>query len=215
MPRRSTFYTLLCSLLLASATRGEEKALEPPVKALTGMDALDNVKKIEVGNLITIQILEDKRDAVQQYVAVSGEIQAPYLGLTKAVSLTCRTLAYQLKNGLEKGFFKEATVTVTCDFKPHKCEDCSLEFDYSTVVALGNVSKTGKYLLPEDTDLSVTGLLELAGGTISKKKIPAIVIIRRTPQGNKRILVNTEAALIEKRREYDLFLRRDDVVIVE
>ena len=202
-------------MLLASAAQGEEKALEPPVKALTGKDALDDVKKIEVGNLITIQILEDERDAIQQYVAVTGEIQAPYLGLTKAVGLTCRTLACQLKNGLEKSLFKEATVTVTCDFKPHKCEDCSLEFDYSTVVALGKVSKTGKYLLPDNTDMTVAGLLELAGGTISQKKIPAILIVRKTPQGNKRILVNARAVLTEKRSEYDLFLRRDDVVIVE
>lgn len=202
-------------MLLASAAQGEENALEPPVKVLTGKDALDDVKKIEVGNLITIQILEDERDAIQQYVAVTGEIQAPYLGLTKAVGLTCRTLACQLKNGLEKSLFKEATVTVTCDFKPHKCEDCSLEFDYSTVVALGKVSKTGKYLLPDNTDMTVAGLLELAGGTISQKKIPAILIVRKTPQGNKRILVNARAVLTEKRSEYDLFLRRDDVVIVE
>jgi hypothetical protein len=42
----------------------------------------------------------------------------------------------------------------------------------------------------------------------SQEKFPKFQI-------NKRFLVNTKAASIKKRSEYDLFLRPDDVVIVE
>jgi len=91
----------------------------------------------------------------------------------------------------------------------------SNKIDTPGLIVFGFVSKQGKYKLTDDQELTVSGLLHLAGGTISKNKVPKIAIIRKTPQGNKRILVNTKAILVEKRGEYDLFLRPDDVVIVE
>lgn len=63
--------------------------------------------------------------------------------------------------------------------------------------------------------MTVSELIRLAGGHTSQKAVPKIQIVRKTPQGNKRILVNAKAILIQKRSEYDLFLRRDDFVIVE
>ncbi len=69
--------------------------------------------------------------------------------------------------------------------------------------------------MPDDKELTLTGLLELAGGITSPSKIPVITIVRRTPHGNKTILVNVKAALVQKRKDYDLFLRRDDLVTVE
>lgn len=206
---------MLGVLLLASTTRSEEKAPERPVKTLTSIDVLDNVKKIEIGNVITIRFMEDKRDALQQNVAVTGEIQAPYLGLVRAAGLTCRELAFKLKTELEKSFFKEATVLVTLDAlgdysKRIVCPDL-----VPFVVAFGSIAKQGKFDLASIPDHKLSGLLKLAGGHTSKRSVPKIQIIRKTPMGNKRILVNTKAVLIEKNSAYDLFLRRDDVVIVE
>jgi hypothetical protein len=106
MPKRSIFYALLCSMLLASASRGEEKALDPPVKAPTSMDALDNVTKLKPGWCISLRIIEDKREELQQTIAATREVQVPYLGLTKAAGMTCRELAFQIKADLEKTFLK-------------------------------------------------------------------------------------------------------------
>jgi polysaccharide export outer membrane protein len=195
-------------------TQSEEASSQVLLKMPASMEELDNRKRIKPGHLVSIQILEDKRDPVQQIVAITGEVQAPYLGLTKADGLTCHELARQIKTGLEKTFLKEATVLVSCELYSLENDPCLVK-EISFAVANGKVAKTGKYALPENKDLAVSGFLELAGGYISSRNIPKIVIVRRTPQGNKRILVNSQAVLIKKRSEYDLVLRHGDVVIVE
>lgn len=207
-------FSICCVFLLVGIARSDETKSAPALKMPTSMEDLDKVKPIKPGYLVAIQILEDKRGALQQIVTITGDVQAPYLGSTKANELTCRELADQIKAGLEKSFFKEATVLVSSDFYSRENELCGWR-KLSVVVAKGKVAKTGKYALPEDKDLAVSGFLELAGGHISQKKIPAIRIVRKTPQGDKSILVNTKAVLIQKRSEYDLVLRDGDVVIVE
>jgi protein involved in polysaccharide export with SLBB domain len=179
------------------------------------MKDLDHSTKLRSGDSVTIRIVEDKHGTLRQLVSTTGEIHAPYLGLLKAEGLTCRELAHHMKAGLEKEVFKKATVIVFREGE-HEAEDveerfCELEF----VVIFGAIAKQGKFDLVSNPDLTVTGLLKLAGGLTSKDSAARIWIVRKTPQGNERILVNAKAILVKKRSEYDLFLRPDDVVIVE
>lgn len=185
-------------------------------EVLTKMETLDNSYPIQAGDLVSIRILEDKRDAFKQKVSPAGEIQAPYLGLFKSTGLTPRKLAFKLKAQLEEKFFPTATVLVTVeklvmtDGQP--TGGCpKLEF----VILYGAVAKAGHFDFPRNADVTISSLLHRAGGHTSKQKTPKIKIIRKTPQGYKCILVNTQAALNENRSDYDLFLRIDDVVIVE
>ncbi|MDZ4402114.1 polysaccharide biosynthesis/export family protein [Prosthecobacter sp.] len=178
------------------------------------MEALDNAWQLKPENTISIRILEDKRDALQQRVAITGEIHVPYLGLIKAEGLTCRELALKIKAGLEKEFFKIATVLVTKDEDViPKVVKCFLQ--PPTVVLFGKAKRTGIYDLPTDRDQTVSGLLEKAGGHTSEETAPKIRVVRKTPLGNKTILVNSKAVLIQKRPEFDLFLREGDVMFVE
>ncbi|MCB1275950.1 MAG: polysaccharide biosynthesis/export family protein [Prosthecobacter sp.] len=179
------------------------------LKMPASMAELDRLKPIEIGHVITIRVVEDKRAALQQVVSVTGMIQAPYLGALNAEGLTCREVADNIKAGLEKDFFRTATVLVL-DCGEHVPSECALEF----AVVFGAVTKEGKYDLSQQ-DTTVSNLLNQTGGYNGKRTPPRIYIIRKTPQGNKRLLVNTRAVFVEKRPEYDLFLRPDDFVIVE
>ncbi len=202
-------------MLLASLARAEGKAPGQPVKTLTSMDALDNFTRLKPGD-VNIEIVEDKHKAVNQLIAVTGEIQAPYVGFVKAEGLTCRKLAYKLKGELEKGIFKVATVFVKRDPWDEPLDEKIAYRDRTPyVVIFGSLAKQGKFDLNSIPNQKLSGLLNLAGAHFPKLRAPKIHIVRRTPQGNKRILVNTWALLFEKRMEYDLFLRRDDVVIVD
>lgn len=110
------------------------------------MEALDNQRRLKSENIVSIRILEDKREALQQVVAVTGEIQVPYLGLLKAEGLTCRELALQIKAGLEKEFFKVATVLVTKDEDvTPRLVKCFLQ--PPTVVLFGD-GKADRYIRP-------------------------------------------------------------------
>lgn len=92
-------------------------------------------------------------------------------------------------------------------------EICYLE-EPPFFVIFGQVARLGKYELPYDGSLTISQAIENAGGHTSSEAVPKITIIRKTPQGNKFIRVNTRALLIQKDEKYDLFLRKDDVIIV-
>lgn len=204
-------------MALPAPTVGRAETIsKEQVKAIKRMELLDNKWRLAPGDVVSIKIVEDKHDALQQIIAVTGEIQAPYLGQVRADGLTCKELAYKLKAELEKSFFKEATLVVILGLRmDHECRIVCPDLMIPFVVAFGSIAKQGKFDLASIPDHKLSGLLKLAGGHTSKRSVPKIQIIRKTPMGNKRILVNTKAVLIEKDIDYDLFLRPDDVVIVE
>jgi protein involved in polysaccharide export with SLBB domain len=184
-------------------------------EALKNMGSLDDAYRLSLGDMISIDVLEDTHGALQVRVSPTGEAFAPYLGQVTAAGLTAKELASQLKGRLaEEKFFPDAHVNVSLDKlatdAPPEAGDCTVEF----VVVFGGVAKTGKYDYPPFEDLTVSDLLSRAGGLTSSNRNPKIYIYRRTPQGQKRILVNTQAALGKKHAEYDLILRIDDIVIV-
>lgn len=210
------FSALWGMMLLTSVAAGEEKSSALMVHKITDMDALDSMWRLQPWNVISIRVLEDKRDAIQQAISASGEVVAPYLGTIKAAGLTCRELALKIKAGLEPSFFEHATVLVVRDSKdqpPPSRFACPIA--PPSVVIFGKAAKTGTYDLPDGKDLTVSAFLARAGGHTSSKAIPVIRIVRKTPAGTKTILINSKAVLIQKDRKYDLILRAGDVMLVE
>ena len=204
-------------LLLAPKAGCQEKTSTRKIDTLMSMDELDNSEKLKPAYTISIRILEDKRDALQQYVRTTGEIVAPYIGLIKADGLTCRELAFKIKPELEKSFFEDATVLVTLDAVgvPRRTgERISCPLDPPFVVAFGAIAKQGKYDFEGIPDHKLSALIKRAGGFTSKSTIPKIRVIRKTAEGNKTFVIDGKA-LLNKKREADLVLQASDVMIVE
>jgi len=171
---------------------------------------------IQIGYVISIQILEDKRDAMQQRVAVTGEIQMPYIGLMRAAGKTCAELAEEARRQIEPTYLSKATVVVKIDDKSAVKDRIICWVGFPTVCVMGNVQKAGKYDLPTNKNTTVSAQLVRAGGHKSaRNEVPKIKIVRTTPQGEKTIVVNTHGIWVEKKTEYDLVLRDNDVMIVE
>ena len=119
----------------------------------------------------------------------------------------CLTLFFLLPfTGLQAGL-----VTKPGDHPGAVVQSCYMEPPF---VIFGQVARPGKYDLPYDGSLTIRQAIENAGGHTSSEAVPKITIVRKTPQGNKFIRVNTRALLIQKDEKYDLFLRQDDVIIV-
>lgn len=210
------FFGVSCIMLITPFARSAEQASKEQAKAIKRMELLDHQRRLKPWDVVSIRIVEDKREALFQTVDRTGEMQCPYTGLMSVAGLTCRDVAFRCKSALEKNFFRTATVLVllTDKFPPEQVLTTRCPGpDY--LVAHGKVLKPGKYDFPYDRDITVSEFLKRAGGPISRREVPRIQIVRHTPKGNKRILVNSRAVLIEKRKEFDLFLRWEDVVIVE
>lgn len=182
---------------------------------LTSMDVLDNNRPISAGDTISIRILEDRREALQQVVAVTGEVQAPYVGLVQAKGKTCRELAYTIKKELEKNFFKNATVVIAIDRINPDDLIREKEVDLDFYVVFGIVARQGKYDLPANEDISISQAILRAGGFAQFANKEKVKVIRKTPQGNKTILVNVDGIMRQGDLERDIFIRKDDVIIIE
>lgn len=197
---------------VAAPTTG---SLNAGAAVLSSMDVLDNNQPISVGDTVSIRILEDRRDALQQVVAVTGEVQAPYVGLVNARGKTCRDLAFTIKRELEKNFFKNATVVIAID-KLNPADQMKIgESELEFYVMFGFVARQGKYDLPSNEDISISQAILRAGGFAQFAKKNKVKIIRKTPQGNKTILVNVDGIMRQGDLERDIFIRKDDVIIVE
>jgi protein involved in polysaccharide export with SLBB domain len=201
--------------LKKSNSTASQGTVNPGAAVLTSMDVLDNNRPISSGDAISIRILEDRRDALQQVVAVTGEVQVPYVGLVNAKGKTCRDLAFTLKKELEKNFFKNATVVIAIDrLNPDeqmRMHDVDVEF----YVMFGYVARQGKYDLPANEDISISQAILRAGGFAQFANKEKVKVIRKTPQGNKTILVNVDGIMRRGDLERDIFIRKDDVIIVE
>lgn len=145
----------------AAATGGSVNA---GAAVLSSMDVLDNNQTIASGDLISIRILEDRRDALQLTVAVTGEVQVPYVGLVTAKGKTCRELAFAIKKELEKNFFQHATVVIAIDKINLEDSIRTQEKELDFYVMFGIVAKQGKYDLPANEDISISQAILRAGG---------------------------------------------------
>lgn len=179
---------------------------------LTSMEVLDNSRQIMPGYVVSIRILEDRKDAVQQRVAVTGEVQVPYIGLVRAAGRTCRELAYSIKRDLEKSFFISATVVIAIDQIPETDSIYSKEIETFTV--FGFVLKQGKYDLPATEDVTVSQAILRAGGFAQFADKKHVRIVRTTPQGEKSILVDVESIMVKGQMQKDIYLRKNDVLII-
>jgi protein involved in polysaccharide export with SLBB domain len=182
---------------------------------LSSMDVLDNNQPIASGDLISIRVLEDRKEALQMQVAVTGEVQVPYVGLVTAKGKTCRELAFGIKKELEKNFVQHATVVIAIDKINNDDAMRMREVDLEFYVMFGIVAKQGKYDLPSNEDISISQAILRAGGFAQFANKEKVKIIRKTPQGNKTIMVNVDGIMRQGDLERDVFIRKDDVIIVE
>ncbi len=183
--------------------------------SLTSMDVLDTTRPIQPGYTISIRILEDRKPAEQQKVAVTGEVQVPYVGLIRAAGRTCRDLAMAIKRDLEKSFFISATVVIAIDDIPvNPRGPGGYEGEVETYTMFGFVMKQGKYDLPYNEDLSISQAILRAGGFAQFGDVKHVKIVRNTPQGEKRILVNVDDIMRKGDLQKDIYIRKNDVVII-
>jgi len=84
--------------------------------------------------------------------------------------------------------------------------------EYFTV--FGQVLRQGKYELPFDEDVSISQALLRAGGPAQFANLSKVRLIRKTPQGNKTVLVDVEQIMTRGTLENDIIIRSNDVLII-
>ena len=183
------------------------------------LDQLDNTRPLGVGDFVIFRIVEDHNAPSVLRVQDSGDILVPHITLAKAAGKTCREVAISVKRELEKKYYKIATVIIALD---HAAPSIRTSGGGGGGVGVpefftifGQVQKQGKYELPLDEDVSISQAILRSGGFAQFANTKEVKIVRRTPGGNKNIIVNLEAIMTKGALDFDIYIRNNDVIIVK
>lgn len=199
----------------APSNRGDEAR---GAGLIDSMERLDGVQTLMYDDKVSFRIVEEGGQPISLRVQDSGDIQAPYVGLVKAIGKTPKALAYEIKSALEGTYFVKATVIIALDERPlqpgaGRRSFLAQQVEFFTI--FGQVIRQGKYELPDNEDVTVSQAILRAGGFSQFAKATAVKVIRKTPQGNKTIIVNVDAIMTKGELERDIYIRNNDVIIVK
>jgi len=168
----------------------------------------DDKYKLRAGDRVSFQILEDREPPKSFLVGDSGELDVPYLGRISAADRTCKQLASEIQQLLEKEYYYNATVILGLD---------SANKFLGRIYVWGQVRSQGPIDIALNENLTAGKAILRAGGFAefaSKKKVK---LIRSLPQdsNSKQVTeLNMIAILEEGAVERDVTLRPDDLIIV-
>ncbi len=168
---------------------------------------LDDTHKLAIGDHLTFQIMEDKDDPKPLYVTDSGDLEAPYLGLFPAEGKTCKTLAGELEKGLEKEYYRHATVILAVD---------SMTKSRGKIYLSGPVRIPGPQEIPSDEVFTLSKAILRAGGFGDFADERKVKVYRKSRPGEPGQTFTVDVGLIlEKgRNDLDLTLEAGDMVYV-
>jgi polysaccharide export outer membrane protein len=120
-------------------------------------------RRIETGDVIIIEVFDEKTLSVERRVQKSGTITYPLLGEVDVAGKTTAEIASILKEKLGKDYLVNPDVTVNVK-----------QYRLRTVSVIGKVMKGGPVPLPEEERMSIIEAIAQAGGfqpTANENKI--------------------------------------------
>jgi protein involved in polysaccharide export with SLBB domain len=172
------------------------------------MAALDDKHKLAIGDRLSFRIEEDQEEPKPLMVTDSGELEVPYLGRFPAEGKTCRQLAVELKQALEKKYYYQATVIIAVDM---------MAKSRGKIYIVGPVRVPGPQDIPSDENLTLSKAIMRAGGFTDFADRRNVKITRKTPAGRlekKTLLVDVAQIFDKGKVELDVALEPGDLVLV-
>jgi len=196
---------VLTNLYYSLATAYDAKALAAM------MSSLDDKQKLGAGDKVIYRVLEDQDPPKSLAVTDTGDLDVPYYGLVPAGGKSCRQLAQEVKELLEKQNYYRATVIIAL-------EQINKKRVLGKVYVVGQVRTTGPQEIPDDEVYTVSKAILKAGGFsdfADKKHVKLIRGGGAEKEGEKKSLIINVAEIWEKGKiENDVKLEPDDLVFV-
>ncbi|MGK0184483.1 MAG: polysaccharide export outer membrane protein [Verrucomicrobiales bacterium] len=199
-----------------------------PDAITSNMSALDGERKLMIADVLSFQVLEDGEPAKRLIVTDSAEVDVPYIGRVKAEGRTCKELAYEVKERLEKDFYHKATVIFGLDYNAYgsrnpgrgtgdgngrRITTASAEDGYTL---MGQVSQPGVYPLRPDLEFKLSHAILQSGGFQKFANNRRVRVLRKSSSGDlNTIVVNLRDVMAKGKLEKDIMLEKGDVIIVD
>jgi protein involved in polysaccharide export with SLBB domain len=197
---------LLGFILLASGLATSLHAA-PPADA--GVAPADRGKVLGVGDIVTLEIVEDRESPVSKKVTDTGDLDVPYIRRVHVAGKTCSEVAAEITRLLEADYYHKATVKLAI-------EQFSREKGISAKVYIsGDVKAPGAQEIPNGDKLSLSGAIVRAGGATQFGDLKKVKLTRKGKTGaSETVVVNVKAILEEGQLEQDRELRDGDNIFV-
>lgn len=203
-PKSLVFLFLIlgcCTSLFAEEAAGASAASNDP----DYMTLLDDDWKLKAGDRVVYEVLEEREEEpLLLVVNGSGELLVPLIGRIEAQGKTSKTLAYEIKEELEKEFFHRATVVIS-----QREEDRNR----GRVSVIGEVRRQGEQIIPVDSPLTVSQAIMQSGGFSSEADRTKVSVVGKGEE-QARLEIDLGAMLESGDLSQDPVLRPGDAVIV-
>jgi polysaccharide export outer membrane protein len=174
----------------------------------------DDKHLLEPGDVISFQIMEDKKPAISMVVTDSGEVNFPYIRRVPVAGKTCRKLAEELKVMLEQDYYKHATVVVGLDML-NRTKVEKVEKVIGRVRIWGEVRTQGSVDILSGHNLTISEALLKMGGLTDSADKKKVSVFRNSGHGSSKVIyVNVHDIMDRGKIEKDLTLEPDDIIIV-
>lgn len=178
------------------------------------MSVLDDKHFLAIGDRISYRVQEDLDDPTEPLdpkpliVTDSGEIEVPYVGRVHAETKTCKQLALEIKQLLEKDYYHQATVLISIDLRAKT---------RGKVYLIGPVRMPGPQEIPSDETLTLGKAIMRAGGFNDFADRRNVKVTRKSPDGDldkKTFTVDVGAIFDKGKVEQDITLQPGDLILI-
>jgi polysaccharide export outer membrane protein len=194
--------------LVATVPAVRPSAMAPGPAFTNHVNVLDDQYRLAMGDQLSFRIVEDEEAPKIIVVTDSGDLEVPYIGRYPALGKTCKQLAQELKQELEKEYYWQATVIIAVDSKPKS---------RGKIYLVGAISAPGPQDIAGDEALTVSKAILRAGGLTGFADGKAVRVTRSTgpnPGNEKTFTVNVSRVFEKGKTEDDLALQPGDLIYV-
>lgn len=179
-----------------------------------GQDALpvapDTDKPLGPGDIVSLEIVEDKAAPVMKRISDTGDLDVPYIGRVHAAGRSCEDVALQVKKQLEAKYYYTATVKLAIEqIAPQKVGPAG------TVFVSGDVKTVGPQAIPYGQKLTVSGAIVKAGSVTQFGDLRKVKLVRKNKNGTSQtFIIDVKAVIQEGQTEKDMELQDGDSIFV-
>jgi len=172
----------------------------------TSMEVLDNKRPLQVGDRLSMRVVEDRRDPFALFVTDSGEVEVPLIGRVPGKGKTCKQLAFAIKAQLEREYYYKATVIVGLDFETLKSP--------GKVYVTGQIRNQGPLDIPPGEAFTVSRAIIRAGGFADFANKRRVKLVRKDGEKARTIIVDVQAVINKGLTDKDPIVEPDDMIVV-
>lgn len=178
------------------------------------MASLDDKHLLAIGDRISYRVQEDLDDPAEPLdpkpliVTDSGEIEVPYIGRVFAENKSCKQLALEIKQLLEKDYYHQATVLISIDLRAKT---------RGKVYIVGPVRMPGPQEIPSDETLTLGKAIMRAGGFNDFADRRNVKVTRKSAEGEldkKTFTVDVGEIFDKGKVERDIPLQPGDLILI-